>query len=652
MKLMKHPFCTRAWRALAILAGLAGATTLSAIDLTEEFDTALDPLVWQATGDKPGVVSGGRISWGPVGGDWASGDISTVQRFYLPPAGQTTVIRWTLAPGSITTGTGNAIRTQVGIHSANETATRREHWPNTKGGLWLDLDTMSAADPTVAAGGYYFANDTKVANSQATWLAGESSAWNWLADTRIYRLELTDTGYSWFDETDNPTVPAAVHTWAAAGIDTEFQNGFRVLALGMNFAAGRGSNAVERIAITNAFGSTSLISLFGATRATPFSGQLLNLTWSVDPAATVSLDQGIGDVTGSTIAGAGSFQITAPDVVTPTPVTYTLTAMKGAETTTRTFVLNVQPPPTLSLDDFSDHFDSPDLDLSKWEYRGDKSRSIVESRLVWGSDGTNWSHGEVDSVNVFPVPPPGRVTTIKWLLSKADVTIAGPGGNSLRPVVGICSAFETEGWTRQHWQNTTGGVWFDITSMGDNNLTGVSGGIFASNDTKVALSNASNVANFTITDWNWETDNKEITMEITNVGFAMMNGSQTLGAGTWAAYGIDNEFSKGFRILAVGANWDTGRGMMSLDAVSLANSVPLPFEISDLVFDPAGQLATVTFKSTPGILYSLDRSTNLTSWVSVDEVTATGATTQLNHVTATGPKAFYRVRNTQLRPNP
>ncbi len=104
----------------------------------------------------------------------------------------------------------------------------------------------------------------------------------------------------------------------------------------------------------------------------------------------------------------------------------------------------------------SGHFDDAQLNTAEWEHRGDKTYTMSDSRINWAANGSNWSHGEVDTVKVFPVPPAGRLTTIRWTLGKADVTVPGPGGNSLRPVLGICSAFETNTWTRQHWQNTLG----------------------------------------------------------------------------------------------------------------------------------------------------------------------------------------------------
>jgi hypothetical protein len=83
----------------------------------------------------------------------------------------------------------------------------------------------------------------------------------------------------------------------------------------------------------------ALINSFLAGGAVPLSsavarpGQPAVLRWDIDPAAgvTVSIDQGVGNVTGSTVDGVGSVQVN-PAV----PTTYTLTATRGSDVVTAT----------------------------------------------------------------------------------------------------------------------------------------------------------------------------------------------------------------------------------------------------------------------------------------------------------------------------
>jgi len=62
----------------------------------------------------------------------------------------------------------------------------------------------------------------------------------------------------------------------------------------------------------------------------------VNLNWEVDPAASVSIDQGIGNVDGDTVAGIGSIVIN-PDAT----MTYTLTSTRGADVETAMVTVTV-----------------------------------------------------------------------------------------------------------------------------------------------------------------------------------------------------------------------------------------------------------------------------------------------------------------------
>jgi hypothetical protein len=79
-----------------------------------------------------------------------------------------------------------------------------------------------------------------------------------------------------------------------------------------------------------------LISQFSADVSKIFAGAPVTLSWECDPGATLSIDQGIGDLRARTINGKGSIQV-SPKADT----SYTLTATKGAETLTKTVIISV-----------------------------------------------------------------------------------------------------------------------------------------------------------------------------------------------------------------------------------------------------------------------------------------------------------------------
>jgi hypothetical protein len=645
--------------ALAALTLTAFSGAAMAVDLLEDFDAdTVDTAIWDVTGgEKTRTVAEGRLTWNADGGDWTSGDISTVARYILPPVGQTTKIEWTLGPGAVTVTNpldgGSSIRMQMGIHSANEPARRREHWPNTTGGVWLDLYSINPAT-TASVGAFYgYANDTKVTSSQATTLSYLTSAWSWQSNNRVFRLEITSTGYTWFDQ----GVQTAQQEWAAAGIDTELQNGYRVLALGMNYNKGRGTTAVERIEITNAFFNTSLITNYGSSLPSPFSGQPVTLSWVVDPDATISINQGIGSVGAMTVAGVGSLTLTPPLVAAATSVEYVLTVTKGANVATRSATINIQPPPTTFMDNFFDDFLGDSLDVANWNHRGGKTYTVANSRINWEGNGANWDNGEVTSLNVYPLPPTGKTTTITWNLGPATAVTTQSSTNALRPQFGIVSAFEPNGGSLQQWPNTTGGIWMDITDMSTAKLDGVSGRIGVANDQKRNESDPPQVSSVDIPDWNWTTDSHSISLAVTQEGYAWFNGLSPLYSGEWAASSVDTELSKGFRVMFMAGNWDGGRGPMSLESISVSNGAApaaVNFVIGTVTHDPALDRTVVSFNSEATVNYALDASPSLTTgtWNEVATGVATGNTTTLTHTTATTTKLFYRVRNKDLRPAP
>lgn len=641
--------CTRLFRSALFGSSLALSTSaVNAIDLVEEFDGAfLDTAVWEATGNKTASLTGGHLEIANDGGNWNRYSIRSKQRFFVPEVGQTSIFEWVLAPASITTDAGQSIRVQIGIVSDNDTDPNPEHYWTAAGGLWLDLDNIQSTDTTTASGNTVYADDTKAGGSNGNYLNGITIPWNWQTENTTLRLELTSDSYKWF----NGATLLSEQTLADAGIDAEFGNGFSVIALGMNFNTGRGTTAYESITVTNGQGPSALLQSFGSSPSKVFSGQNYTLSWQMDAEASGSIDQGIGNV----VNGAGSLDFIAPDVDFLTPITYTFTATKaGQDPVTRQVTVNVTPAPELCLVNLSDDFSSNFIDTETWIERGPIANTVNAGVVTWNTaGGGDWAHGELDTQKVFPIPSAGATTTITWNLGKATVSAnsVNDAQRGNRPVLGIVSAFETETYTLQHYQNTSGGLWMDMANMSNANTSGVGGQFHYANDTKPKDQNAPVLGGFSITDWNWQTEDREFSLVLSDTGYTWMDGTTELATGTYADAGLDvtpgGEFSKGFRVIYVSAKYQDGSGSLSLNSINIENGgfVPSgPPEITSIV-DLGNGTISLTWNSKTSVAYAIQSSQTLEegSWQAVTEgITADGATKTLS-VNTGGDKLFYRV---------
>ena len=98
-----------------------------------------------------------------------------------------------------------------------------------------------------------------------------------------------------------------------------------------------GATATAKTSVTVTVASGPVISSFLATPSTVTSGTSSLLSWTVTNATTLSIDNGIGTLTGTSVN------------VTPTATTtYTLTATSAAGTATAKATVTVAPPPTIS----------------------------------------------------------------------------------------------------------------------------------------------------------------------------------------------------------------------------------------------------------------------------------------------------------------
>ncbi len=626
-----------------------------AIDLIEEFDAAvIDATVWETEGGKTASLTGGYLAINDDGpGNWDRYSIKSEQRFYVPEVGQTTVIEWELGPGAITSGTEQSIRYQIGVVSNNKTNSNPEHYHTTTGGIWIDIDNIQSSDTATVSGNINYVNDTKIlAGDSPTLNAITMLPWNWQTENKILRLELTSVDYKWYDG----TTLLGESTLADSGIDNEFGNGFRVIALGMNFNSAHGSTSFERIEVTNGQGPTGLLQSFTSSIPTVFSGQKFDLTWLMDADASATIDQGIGSVDAQTNSGTGSTTLIAPDVTDPTSTTYTITVSKtGEPDNTREVTVNFVPTSELCLVDFSDDFSGGFIDELDWIKRGNDTSSVADDTVTWNNTSIgNWAHGEIDTQKVFPIPPAGSPTTITWNLGPASEQMADgeDSTRALRPVMGVVSAFANNSWSLQHWQNIEGGLWFDINTMSSADTTSVSGGIHYADDTKIVDMNALTVADgVLVSGWNWESEDQEFSLVMTDTSYTWFAGTTELGGGLYADAGIDTgpggEFSKGFRVMFAAVNYNGGRGSISLNSIDVQNGVAAgpagPPVISSAIDNNDGTI-TLTWDSIDGADYAIESSTTLNNdWVQIDDdPIGTGAPISFS-VPKSGDKLFYRV---------
>lgn len=633
------------------LGALAATTLVSqlayAVDIVENFDgAALDTAIWSSAGPKTTTVADGKLTFEADGsGNWNRGNILSQQKFIIPEAGTTTVIEWTLGPAEVTAvhDSAQTLRYQAGIISANQGGDNPEHWPNNTGGVWVDLDQLLDADRTSASGNFLDANDTKVASSNGSFTLGLNPAWNWDVDNLVYRLEITSVGYTWFEAgTEMLNI-----NWADSGIDNEFDNGFQIFALGMRFNSGQGTTSYEKIEVTDAVELPGLFSSYTTTVTNAVSEQPVTLAWTIGDGATGIMNQEVGSIDALTTAGMGSIDLIMPIVTEPTDIPYTLTVTDGAETIEKTIVIRVLAEPDLSTESFLDHFDEG-FNAERFQSLGDgnKSYEIGESKIFWAAGGNDWGLGEIATVENFPLPEPGASTVIKWELGPATVTALNADNDTqaIRPMLGIYSALEEQTYSKQHWQNTAGGLWFDISNLSDTRIDGASGNIVYSAPNKAAATNGETLSGLDIA-WNWETENKIISLELSPTGFTWKDGEIEVASGTYAEYGLDASFQFGYGIMFAAINSSGGRGLISLDSLELAqetSALAAEGEITDITYN-ADTSVSLTWNSIPGNSYLVFTSTDLENWIEqVDGVEAEGNFREFTFPSSDAAR-FYRV---------
>lgn len=136
------------------------------------------------------------------------------------------------------------------------------------------------------------------------------------------------TGYRVFRGTTQIGTPTAT-TFAVTGLTASTPYSFTVRAVD---AVGNVSAASAALSVTTASAiPTPVIASFTATPDGIFPGQSVTLSWSVTGATSLSINQGIGSVTGQSSV-----------LVNPSgQITYTLNATNGGGSVTRTVTVNL-----------------------------------------------------------------------------------------------------------------------------------------------------------------------------------------------------------------------------------------------------------------------------------------------------------------------
>jgi YVTN family beta-propeller protein len=139
---------------------------------------------------------------------------------------------------------------------------------------------------------------------------------------------------------------------------------------------------------------------FSASPATIQPGQSSKLTWSVQNATSISIDNGIGTVS------ASSSKTVQPTVTT----TYTLTAKGSGGTTTRQATITVALPPTVT-------FSAAPMSI----------QSGASTTLTWSS--TDTTTATIDN-NIGTVAVNGSMSVTPAQNTTYTITVSGPGGTA------------------------------------------------------------------------------------------------------------------------------------------------------------------------------------------------------------------------------
>ena len=338
------------------------------------------------------------------------------------------------------------------------------------------------------------------------------------------------------------------------------------------------------------------------------------LSWSVDPASSVSIEPGIGNVDALTSGGFGSIQVTAA-----ADITYTITVTAGADVNTGTVSL--------------------DFEYDDYEF-------------LWQLGVEDDSTGEFNQELAGSSPPPGSAT-----VRDDDYYFAG-----FYPTVGIVAADETvtDPVDQSNASGNPVGMERSVTSGAPESrihfmLNG--GQATPSNEYRFEMTlmaggwwNAATSANggYGIHD-----------VEITFNGVSIYNGTE-IRANTdvrehFTAESVNAVTGENvIEIVRTGgdsdpANPGVSNGWIQFDYFSLesrtSTASPLGFQISAFSHNASGGGTSVTFPSAPGQTFRIETSLDLDDWTEVESslpANATGSETTYS-LNQPGAKSFIRV---------
>lgn len=154
------------------------------------------------------------------------------------------------------------------------------------------------------------------------------------AGVRIYVDGQDDTAELAADSLTGTTVPEE----AEVGLGTR-QSGANHTLRGSLYEVSLWKAALDPAQIQSIFENGVQPPLvFAAGADAVFAGMPVTLSWEAEAGTTLSIDQGIGDVTAQTVNGRGSKEV-SPEAT----ATYTLTAVRGGSTQTKSVTVGIKP---------------------------------------------------------------------------------------------------------------------------------------------------------------------------------------------------------------------------------------------------------------------------------------------------------------------
>ncbi|MGJ8695339.1 MAG: PEP-CTERM sorting domain-containing protein [Verrucomicrobiaceae bacterium] len=225
-------------------------------------------------------------------------------------------------------------------------------------------------------------------------------------------------------------------------------------------------------------------------------------------------------------------------------------------------------------------------------YSTDINGTIVESggaQTNTPADG-NWARTELHHNNDYARPAaPGESLTFSWTIGNVNVTTdrtpSTDNDHDYRVQLNAISANRAQGGGSERWLVTEGAISLDLF-FNESALSGsrsVQSSFFTKSDDQAGSSDGSNQGDlvFTQTQWDWNTTDNTISLEITDTGYTwsdslgLINFTQTFAANA-DMDAIPAEFTNGIWAFHDGQNNDNGRGNHQLKEFTAVSVSVIP----------------------------------------------------------------------------